>query len=196
MAKKKTKKAGKKHLSSRSKTSARSKKTIKKKHKKAVQKPSARKSTRVSQKSTRASQKLVRKVRAKISKQSLTLQGPSKAKIKITPEIRRLWVKIRHAWVVSYYAFNHAIDMLDKRQANLMYDVVKHSLFKNSHAEILREYPELKVLIHTDDDRLCMHDIYERLSYRLNRYEKPPFYKRALRGMKGRIGRNLPDLGL
>lgn len=119
-------------------------------------------------------------------------EGP----VEITPEIRRLWVRIRQAWVVSYNAFNHAVAVLDRRQANLMYDVVKHSLFKNSHAEILREHPELKELIHTDDDRLCMHDVYERLSYYLDRYEKPPPDRRVLRGMKGNIGREVPDLEL
>ena len=128
----------------------------------------------------------------------VTGQAPSEAErkgpIEITAEIRRLWIRMRQAWVISYDAFNHSVAILDDRQANLMYDVVKHSLFKDSYAEVLRGHPELKELLRTDDDRLCMHDIYERLSYRLNRYEKLPADKMVYQAMKGRIGRNMPDL--
>lgn len=122
------------------------------------------------------------------------MPAEKKGPIEITPEIRRLWIRMRQAWVVSYDAFNHSVAILDDRQANLMYDVVKHSLFKDFYAEILREHPELKELIRTDEDRLCMHDIYERLSFRLNRYEKLPSDKKVYQGMKGKIGRNMPDL--
>ncbi|MEW6749285.1 MAG: hypothetical protein AB1295_06280 [Candidatus Micrarchaeota archaeon] len=119
---------------------------------------------------------------------------PKSGPVEITPEIRRLWIRMRQAWVVSYAAFNHSVSMLDDRQANLIYDVIKHSLFKDNHAQILREHPEMRPLLQTDDDRLCMHDIYERLSFRLNRHEEPPPDRRAYSGMKGTIGRNVPDL--
>lgn len=119
---------------------------------------------------------------------------PKPGKIEITPELRRIWIRARRAWVTSYQAFSYSLSTLDARQSGLLYEVVRHSLFKNSHAEILRTRPELREFLQTDDDRLCMHDIYEVLSWRLNRREKPPQDVRLSMNMKGTIGRESPDL--
>ena len=53
---------------------------------------------------------------------------------------------------------------MDNKQANALYDVVKFALFKDSYAQIVREHPEMRPLVQTDDDRLCMCDVYEALS--------------------------------
>lgn len=116
------------------------------------------------------------------------------SKIAITPELRRMWFTLRNAWNMSLPAFANTLSSLSVKQANQLYDVVKVALFRSSYAEILHEHPELKPLIFSDDDRLFMHDIYENLSYRLDRREPEPQDLKLARGMKGRIGRGMPDL--
>ncbi len=115
-------------------------------------------------------------------------------KVAVTPELRRLWLRIRNAWAASYGQFTYSLSSLDDKQAGLMYDLVKHSLYRNFFPEILRDHPELREFLKTDDDRLCMHDIYEVVSWRLGRSEPPPPDKELAERMKGGIGRKAPDL--
>lgn len=114
-------------------------------------------------------------------------------KIVITPSVKRSWLKIRRAWVLSHEAFTSTISYLSNKEANELYDVIKHSLFKNSYADMLREHPELREIVRSDDDRLCMHDIYEILSWRLGRREELPKSVQTKMKMQGRIGRNVPS---
>lgn len=115
-------------------------------------------------------------------------------KIKITPQLRRLWLTVRKAWVSSFQAFSNSLSSLDQKQAAMLYEVVKHSLFKDSYVQILRGHPELREFLKSDDDRLCMHDIYEVLSWRLSRKEKLPKDVEMAEKMKGRIGRSVPEM--
>lgn len=115
------------------------------------------------------------------------------AKIVITPELRKIWFRIRNAWNLNLTAFANSISSLTQMQSEALYDIVKVSLYKGSYAEILREHPELKVLILSDEDRLLMHDIYENLSWKLGRKEPEPADVRLARRMKSRIGRQMPD---
>jgi hypothetical protein len=117
-----------------------------------------------------------------------------KQKVNVTPEIRKMWIMIRQAWNTSPEAFTGTMTMLSSRQADSLYDVVKLALFKSSYAEILHEHPELRELVKGDNDRLCMHDVYEVLSSRLGRTEPFPPYIQLQMRLKGGIGRSNPKL--
>ena len=114
------------------------------------------------------------------------------AKVVITPELRRIWFKVRDSWNRSLEAFSSIVSLLTPKEAEQLYDIVKLSLFKDSYAQMLQEHPGLKEIVKTDDDRLCMHDIYENISWRLGKSEKLPKDIATKLGMKGRIGRGLP----
>lgn len=113
-------------------------------------------------------------------------------KVAVTQELRRIWWKVRNSWNVSFEAFTNTLSMLTTKQAELLYGVVKHSLFKESYVQMLREHPELRELVKSDDDRLCMHDVYEAISWRLGRQEKLPSDVEVKIRMKGSIGRGAP----
>jgi hypothetical protein len=113
----------------------------------------------------------------------------------ITPEIRRLWFPIRRAWSMNVTAFSNAISSLNQKQAETLYDIVKLPLFK-SLGETLRKYPAIKEIMFTEDDRLCMCQIYETLSWRLGKKEPEPKDVRLIERLKGSIGRELPSIEL
>jgi len=117
-------------------------------------------------------------------------KGKVGEKVVITPPLRRIWLNIRRSWISSFSAFQNSISLLNEKEASGLYDVVKHSLFKGSYVEILADQPGMKEIVKSDEDRMCMHDIYEVLSWRLGRREELPSDVRRTQGMKGRIGRN------
>ena len=144
--------------------------------------------------STEHSPKTVKKA---VSKEKTVEKQPEPAKkgpekVVITNEIRRAWLRLRKAWGWSFEAFSNTLGLLNTKEANMLYDIVKHSLFKGSYVEIIREHPELREIVKTDEDRLCMHDIYEILSWKLGRKEELPPDRKISRAMKGRIGREVP----
>ncbi len=96
----------------------------------------------------------------------------------------KIWFRIRRAWDINKIVFRETLAMLSDKQANELYDIVKYSLYTNSYAEIVIKHPELKVLLKNDDDRFCMHDIYEYLSWRLGRQEPSPPYSRPAERMR------------
>jgi len=100
---------------------------------------------------------------------------------------------IRKAWVTSFQSFTYELSRLSPEQSEAMYDMVKKALYKESFAQIVQQHPELRPFVHSDEDRVCMIEIYEVLSYKLGKSEKPPADRLASRGMKGRIGRGMPD---
>ncbi|MBU0527815.1 hypothetical protein KKE92_05000 [Candidatus Micrarchaeota archaeon] len=103
------------------------------------------------------------------------LPAPKKSdKVNVTPALRRLWIGLRKSYNLNYTAFSNALSALNDEQANQIYDFVITALFMDNIAEILSKHPELKDLIRTDDDRICMHDIYENLSWKLGRKETIP----------------------
>jgi hypothetical protein len=112
----------------------------------------------------------------------------------ITPEIRRIWITIRRMWNLGFAPFSKSISALNDKQSGALYDVIRLSLYNDSYVEVLRKHPELKPLLLSDEDRLCMYDIYGVLSWRLNRREEPPKDRRLLLDFKGSIGRNTPSL--
>ncbi len=95
-------------------------------------------------------------------------------KVNVTPALRRLWIGLRKSYNLNYTAFSNALSALNDEQANQIYDFAITALFMDNVAEILSKHPELKDLIRTDDDRICMHDIYENLSWKLGRKETIP----------------------
>ena len=121
-------------------------------------------------------------------------EGKKSEKVVVTPELRRIWITARKAWVTSYDSFHYTLSALSTKQADSLYDIVRVSLYRGSFVEILREHPELREMLKSDDDRICMHDIYESLSWRLGRKEEPPQDVKLKMGIKGRIGRMAPDL--
>jgi hypothetical protein len=135
-------------------------------------------------------------LKTKEKKPVRTVKAPSPAKkpkkVEITPRLMRNWLKIRKAWDISLSAFGNMLSLLSDEEANEMYEVVRLSLFKNSYAEILHEHPQLRPMLRVDVDRHCMHDIYESLSFRLDRKEKLPPDRRISQGMRSTIGRNVP----
>lgn len=113
-------------------------------------------------------------------------------KVVITPEIKRIWIRLRQAWLRTDTAFSNSISMLDDKQANAMYDIVKHSLFTTSYIEIIRKHPELHDLIKSDEDRWCMKEIYDVLSWRLGREEPLPEDLRLQAAMRPGMSRFIP----
>lgn len=116
-------------------------------------------------------------------------EAPRK-KIEITNRLRRTWWRLRKAWNLTMKAFSGTMSRLTDAEAEELYEVVRHSLFKDSYVEILRARPELKELVKSDDDRLFMHDVYEVLSWRLKKKEPYPKDVDMIIRMKGRIGRD------
>lgn len=95
-------------------------------------------------------------------------------KIVVTSQLRRLWFRVRRTYDISLEAFSNALASLSDEEAEMLYELVRHSLFKGNVAQILREHPEMREFVKTDDDRICMHDIYEHLSWRLGKKEPIP----------------------
>jgi len=120
---------------------------------------------------------------------------PEKAeKIKITSQIRKGWFLLRNAWLHTLDVFSNQLAQISDKDAEELYKVVRCAVYKDSYAQILREHPELKELVKTDDDRYFMHDVYENLSWRLGKKEPLPKDKKLISAMKGKIGRAVPDL--
>ncbi|MBI5046750.1 hypothetical protein HZC07_03390 [Candidatus Micrarchaeota archaeon] len=123
----------------------------------------------------------------------MVTEETKKSGILISPQIRRVWLKVRNSWNISHAAFSNTLSSISEPEANLLYDIVKLSLYKGSYAEILHEHKELKELLQSDEDRLCMHDIYEVLSWRLNKSEKLPGDLKLSLATKTGIGRGMPN---
>ncbi|MBD3210364.1 hypothetical protein GF318_03210 [Candidatus Micrarchaeota archaeon] len=113
-------------------------------------------------------------------------------KIEISNRAKRIWLKVRKTWDMSLPAFTNTLSLLSEEEAEILYGIVKHSLYKDSYVEMLREHPELREIVKTDNDRLCMHDTYEVLSFRLNKFEDFPDFRKTQIKMKGGIGREAP----
>ena len=110
---------------------------------------------------------------------------PTKPIIKILP----LWIRLRKWWETNPTAFGNGLSSLTKEQDEMMYEFAKKALFRNSVAEILKAHPELKELIRVDDDRMCMYDLYEHLSWKLNKREEPPEDVKIIGRTRRPIGR-------
>lgn len=121
-------------------------------------------------------------------------KGKEEKKIVITPEVRRTWLNLRRAWALSGTAFRNTLSLLTRKQLEMLYELVRPALFKGSYVEILREHPELKEILKTDSDRTCMYAIYENVSWKLGRSEKPPKEIAIRMAMVPKIGRSAPDL--
>jgi len=122
-------------------------------------------------------------------------QKPSKEKpFSLTEPLRRIWIRVRQAYNASPEAFAYSLSSLNAEEANSLYDLVKHALFKGSIGEIVQGTPALRPIIRSEDDRMCMIDIYEVLSWRLDRREPLPEDRRLAQAMRSGIGREMPDL--
>ena len=98
----------------------------------------------------------------------------SKQKIEITTKVRRVWLKVRKAYVRSFAAFASSLSMLSNDEAETLYDIVKNTVYKSGYAEVLHEHPELREILKSEEDFLVMLDIYENLSWRLKKSVPPP----------------------
>ena len=125
-------------------------------------------------------------------------EKPEKPKISAdefmpSPEARKIWLRIRKAYNMSYSAFSNTMGLLNDKEANMIYDIVKHSLYKDNVAEIVRKTPAMKEFVKNDDDRLCMHDVYELLSWRLRRREEPPKDRKVIADFRKAVkGEEIP----
>ncbi|MBU0591905.1 hypothetical protein KKF81_04045 [Candidatus Micrarchaeota archaeon] len=126
---------------------------------------------------------------SKTKSKSTDESGKLNKEIIITPRLRRIWIQIRRNWGISRVAFTNNLSLLNDGEANNLYNLVIHSLYKNSYVDILREIPGLRGIIRTEDDRYCMHDIYQILSWRLDKTESPPKTLQIKLAMRGGIGR-------
>ncbi|MBI5046550.1 hypothetical protein HZC07_02350 [Candidatus Micrarchaeota archaeon] len=95
-------------------------------------------------------------------------------KVVLTSETVKQWFLIKAAVQRGPIALSNFLSTLTRTQNEILYSIVKHSLYVKDYVEIIRKHPELKVLVKTDEDRLIMHDIYEIVSWKLNKYEPPP----------------------
>ena len=100
--------------------------------------------------------------------------GPKAEKFTITLELRRIWVRVRQSWVTSFASFSYSLSVLDKRQSEMLYDLVRRALFRNSAGDVVKAHPEIREFMRSDDDRMCMVDVYEKLSWTLDKKEEPP----------------------
>lgn len=113
---------------------------------------------------------------------------------KLDAAVRAAWLRARAAWTRDRDTFASVMSLVDRKRSEGLYDVVRHSLYKESYVQMLRERPELREIVKSDDDRLCMHDMYEILSFRLGRKEPPPKTERAAVAIRGRIGRKVTTI--
>jgi len=145
-------------------------------------------------KKKKASKPVSKAAKKPVKKPKETSSAPKKSdKVNVTPALRRMWIGLRKSYNISYGAFSNALSALSDEQANQVYDFVITALFKDNVAQILSKHPELKGLIRTDDDRICMHDIYENLSWRLGRREELPKEKGMIvRFRKSNYGKIIP----
>ncbi len=110
-------------------------------------------------------------------------------KLLVTAQLRRIWLRVRNAYSMSSGAFSNALSLLSDDEADLLYNLVRFSLYKEGPAQMIKEHPEMREFVKTNVDRLCMHDIYEILSWRLGRREPMPKdraivtkFRRAVKG--------------
>ena len=108
-------------------------------------------------------------------------------KIVLTKEMKKTLLMLKTAWSRGRDTFSNTVSFLSTKQAEQIYQIVRHSVYKESYVQILREHPELREIIKNDDDRLCMHDIYEILSWRLDKNEPPPKELRIADRVKGSL---------
>ncbi|MDD5340602.1 MAG: hypothetical protein PHV13_05135 [Candidatus ainarchaeum sp.] len=108
----------------------------------------------------------------------------------IPNEARAAWLRVRAAWGRGSDVFSSTMSMLSQKENEQLYDIVRHAIYKDNYVQVLREKPELKGFLKGDEDRLCMMDIYQVLSYRLRRSEPPPKTEKAAAAMNAGIGRN------
>ena len=115
---------------------------------------------------------------------------------KMPNEVWATWLRVRGAWGRGKESFDSLMATLSGKQNEQLYDIVRYALYKDSYVQVLREKPELKQFLKSDEDRMCMIDIYEILSYRLRRSEPPPKIRSGAFAMRGdRIGRAAPTFG-
>lgn len=114
---------------------------------------------------------------------------PAPAKLEVTPELKRLWFRVRRGYGISADAFSNALSSLTDKEAEMLYSLVRLSLFKGNPAQIIQAHPEMREFVHSDSDRLCMHETYQHLSWRLGKSEPLPKdraiivrFRKALKG--------------
>ncbi len=109
----------------------------------------------------------------------------------ITPRLKRNWLMIRKAYNVSLEAFGANISRLSEDEANEMYELIRHALYKDNIAQIIQEEPKMREFLRNEDDRLCMYEIYENLSWKLGKREKAPEYKQKINRFRMAVKKTL-----
>lgn len=113
--------------------------------------------------------------------------------IVVSEELRRVWIRIRKSWSINRIAFTNSLSSLTDAQANELYSIIAVILYKNSYVEIIRENKEFGKIIKNDGDRICMYDIYEVLSWRLNKKVSLPKKVELKMRVGASIGREAQD---
>ena len=115
---------------------------------------------------------------------------------KVPLELWAAWLRVRAAWGKGRDVFMSTMSLLGQKQNEQLYDIVKYAIYKDNYVQALRARPELKQFLKNDEDRLCMMDVYDILSYKLRRHEPTPKTEKGALAMKGdRIGRDAPIFG-
>ena len=159
-----------------------SKKTSRKSKPKAKRAKPKRKAPKAAKRAGKAKKARPKKPPAKrviekepITKAPIAAEEPAKPKrVDVSPELRRIWLGVRRAYNLSYDAFYNSLSSLRGEEADMLYALSVAALYKGNVAQILSEHPELRGMIHTDEDRLCLHDCYQYLSAKLGRSEPLP----------------------
>ena len=84
------------------------------------------------------------------------------------------WFKVKFGCKTDPVAFRTQMSMLNDKEANELYEVVKHAAYKKTYVEVLRDVPELKQIVRTRADFIFMLDIYRILTKRLGKTEPVP----------------------
>ncbi|MGV8085565.1 MAG: hypothetical protein ACP5N9_04915 [Candidatus Bilamarchaeum sp.] len=112
----------------------------------------------------------------------------TKAK-KISEETKKNWLRIRAAWSRNLVAFNNSISMLNKKETEEMYNIAKLAAYSIDYARLVFENPQLKEILKNSEDCFMLNNIYQALSFKLNRKEKLPATTRIYNGFAAGIGR-------
>ncbi len=105
----------------------------------------------------------------------------------ISKTLIRNWIILKRAWSMNLTAFSNTISNLSNKDALELYDIARLAPYKQTYVDILRIRPELKVILKNDLERRMMMDIYDNLSYRLNKKEPEPASVKFIIEMKKRL---------
>jgi len=106
--------------------------------------------------------------------------------------LRRNWIRVRQAWGIDAIHFSAALSGLSDTDGLMLLSLVSLALYHDTSAAALSASPQLKGFLRSEDDRFCMIDAYENLSWRFRVKVPPPSFRALSAGLKARMGEK-PD---